>query len=145
MLDFGEIYWLKKIRNLSYEEHYAVVLGVDASNSQVLFQIFSSQIEHVFQFPNKKKPFIDVDAVGFLDYHKYPRLLSKDTGILMWHGVNKENVSVFRNNVTTRRYLYKGKLKKNHVHHLLVAIKCATAYRLSASDRSLIMAHYPTY
>lgn len=145
MLSFGQIYWIPKNIRRPYAEHFVVILGLDKTNKNVLFQSFTSQISHVFQFPDSKtRPHIDVDAVSFLDYQKYSSFLYKDTGVFMWYGVQKENMHSFEYLVKAGRYKYFGKIKKEHAENLLVSLRPATNYKLTPNDRALIMSHYKT-
>jgi len=142
MFEFGTVYWKQgQAKYNSPEQHFLVVLAIDEENKQVWYQTLSSHIEHIFQFPAAGRPHIDVDAVAFLNYQKYS-YLSKDTCIVMMHGVNKENKSVFEQNVQSGTYKLKGKIINHNKKSVLLSLKCATEHKLSEYERMQIVRHY---
>jgi hypothetical protein len=137
----GEIYFKKgSVRgklSRSSDGHYVVVLGVDVKFNVVLYQTLESGLDKVFTFPRASKPpFIDVDAVSFLNYRKYQNLLHKDTCIMMHYGVDMESLPVF----LSPRYRKCGVLSEHNKKALMVSLIPARMYKLSNAE-SLLISH----
>ena len=142
-IKFGEIYlkkgvWKGKLSRSS-DGHYVVALGIDRNTNEVLYQTLESGLNKVFHFPNEiRQPHIDVDSVSFLDYRKYSGLLSKDTCVMMYYGVDKEPISVF----LSPRYKKCGILSDHNKKALLVSLIPSRSYKLSVAESALIVDAY---
>jgi hypothetical protein len=114
-----------------------VVLGIDLNTNEVLYQTFESGLNKVIHFPNEiKPPHVDIDAVSFLNYRKYTGLLSRDTCIMMFYGVDREPLSVF----LSPRYKKCGMLSDHSMKALMVSLIPSRSYQLSVYE-SLVIAH----
>jgi hypothetical protein len=145
-LKFGDIHLLRKYApKPALKGHYVVVLHADTTTNIVYFQSLSSRIYNVFpnfgswknitclncsdgspdfqkwQLKKVGGNFLDVDTITFLNYRKYPKLISRETYVCL-QKVEKDNLFDFNSKIQGGIYPCKGNLLQQNKKSLLVAM-----------------------